>query len=638
MNTEDDADAVESDTADDEAEDSEDEDEDEVDGDECDEDELDSLLLDEDEGAPNLVPEGHPQRVIAGRIEILDKIGEGGMGTVWRGLHLKLERVVAVKILDETLQLRPDGRERFTREARALALLAHRNVVAIHDCDELPDGRLYLCMELLEGETLRDIIKRREPLDPLQVIDAGMQVCDAVQAAHDLGILHRDLTPSNIIRLGDAAKTIKVLDWGLCKLLDLFYVRAPQKYPAPPGARLVTPLGCRFGTPDYMAPEMILRDKPGPPSFCTDVYALAVVLYELLTGRLPFAPGDRKLPRPVRDFLPGFDYHDLETALRAALRYRPDERTPTMAELRDRLEMARECLLAQREHVAAAGKTPALDPVPARPEQVAAPVVTPAQVSTSAQQEDDDAAASMTSVEAVSTEVRPVDAPAVAANGAPTPCSAHPPELARVVPLQPRGRLARTLLTAVLGLAAGVGGTLGLRPAGDAAPATDQAALAAWLELELARVSAAEQRADRCEAEAARRTSAEVPTTPPTPLPTPLPTPSRPLLAPPEKPAARVLATTSRSARPDGPRSRAPSPKVPQSRELLASKVRACARKGGITGPIKVQVRRQGGELDTVKVLKYTKDHPSVACIDGAIRDAVLPAGDRPVETFTFPE
>ncbi|MBL9101549.1 MAG: protein kinase [Myxococcales bacterium] len=621
----DDADVIESDT-DDEAEDGEDE----AGEDDCDEDESDSLLLDEDEGAPNLVPEGHPRRVLAGRIEILEKIGEGGMGAVWRGLHLKLERIVAVKILDETLQLRPDGRERFIREARALALLAHRNVVAIHDCDELPDGRLYLCMELLAGETLRDIIKRREPVDPLEVIDAGMQVCEAVQAAHDLGILHRDLTPSNIIRLGDAAKTVKVLDWGLCKLLDLFYVRAPQKYGAPPGARLVTPPGCRFGTPDYMAPEMLRREEPDSPSFCTDVYALAVVLYELLTGRLPFVPGDRKLPRPIRDVLPRFDYHDLEAALRAALRYRPEERTQTMAEFREGLELARECLLAQREHVAAAGKIPALDPTPARPEQVAAAVVTPVQVSTPSQQEHTDAAATSMEVTA-----HPVDGPGVAANDVATPCSAPPPELARVVQLQPRSRFTRTLLAAVLGLAVGVGGTLGLWPDVDAAHATERTVLMARLELELARASAAERRVDRCEAEVlVRQTAAEVPTTPPTPPPTP---PS-PLLAP-EVPAARVLAATSRSARPDSPRPRAPSPKVPQAMEQLASKVRACARKGGITGgPIKVQVRRQGGEIDAVKVLKYTKDHPSFSCIDAAIRGADLPAADRPVETFTFPE
>jgi serine/threonine-protein kinase len=628
MNAErpDEADAIESDT-DDEVEDGEDE----VDEDDCDEVEVDSLLLDEDEGAPNLVPEGHPQRVLAGRIEILEKIGVGGMGTVWRGLHLKLERVVAVKILDESLQLRPDGRERFIREARALALLAHRNVVAIHDCDELPDGRLYLCMELLAGETLRDIIKRREPVAPLEVIDAGMQVCDAVQAAHDLGILHRDLTPSNIIRLGDAARTVKVLDWGLCKLLDLFYVRAPQVYGAPPGARLVTPPNCRFGTPDYMAPEMLRRDQPGSPSYCTDVYALAAVLYELLTGRLPFVPGDRKLPRPIREFLPGFDYHDLEAVLRAALRYRPDERTQTMAEFREGLELARECLLAQRERVAAAGKIPRLDPTPARPEDAAA-VVTPAQASTPPQQEH--AVAAVTTA-FMTAEARPVDGPGVAANDVATPCAAPPPKVARVIviPLRPRSRPARTLLAAVLGLAVGVGGTLGLRPDEDAAHATERTVPMARLELKLARASAAERRADHCEA-AARQRAAEDPGLPSTPPPTP---PS-PLLRP-EEPAARVLAATSRSARPDGPRSRAPSPKVPRAMELLASKVRACARKGGITGgPIKVQVRRQGGEIDAVKVLKYTKDHPSVACIDAAIRGADLPAGDRPVETLTFPE
>jgi serine/threonine-protein kinase len=628
MNTErpDDADAIESDT-DDEAEDGEDE----AGEDDCDEDESDSLLLDEDEGAPNLVPEGHPQRVLAGRIEILEKIGEGGMGAVWRGLHLKLERIVAVKILDETLQLRPDGRERFIREARALALLNHRNVVTIYDCDELTDGRLYLCMELLAGETLRDIIKRRRPLDPLEVLDVGLQVCDAVQVAHDLGILHRDLTPSNIIRLGDAARTVKVLDWGLCKLLDLFYVRAPQTYGAPPGARLVTPPNCRFGTPDYMAPEMLRRDQPDSPSFCTDVYALAVVLYELLTGRHPFVPGDRKLPRPIRDVLPGFDYHDLEGALRAALRYRPDERTPTMAEFREDLDRARECLLAQREHVAAAGKISALDPASARPEQVAAAVATPTQVSTPTQQEHADAAATTASTE-VKAVANPVDAHGVTANGVATPCAAPPPELARVIPLQQaRSRFTRTLLAAALGFAVGVGGTLGLRRSGEAAHATERTVLMARLELELARASAAERRADRCEAEVVRQNAADVPTTPPTPPPSPL-------LAP-EEPAARVLAATNRSARPDGQRSRVPSPKGPRAMEQLASKIRACARKGGITGgPIKVQVRRQGGEIDAVKVLKYTKDHPSFSCIDAAIRGADLPAGDRPVETFTFPE
>jgi len=574
---------------------------DEADELEDDDDEVDSLLLDEDEGAPNLVPEGHPQRVLAGRIEILDKIGEGGMGAVWRGLHLKLERVVAVKILDETLQLRPDGRERFIREARALALLSHRNVVTIYDCDELPDGKLYLCMELLAGETLRDIIKRRQPLDPLEVIDAGMQVCDAVQTAHDRGILHRDLTPSNIIRLHDDAKTIKVIDWGLCKYLDLFYVRSTQKYAAPPGSRLVTPLGCRFGTPEYMAPEMFLRENPGPPSFCTDVYALAVVLYELLTGRHPFAPGERKHPRPVRDFIPDFDYHDLEATLRAALRYRPEDRTPTISELRDGLDLARECLLAQREESRAA-TSPKVS-APAEREQVA--TGTPAR----AESEKAEAASEPTRARPPREQVTAVQTPT-------TP----------LVPSRPRGRLALVVLAAGLGLAAGIGGTLVMRPGEPVQPAATEGLVAARMELERARADAAELRADRCEAEAARQT----PRVDPGPS-SPTPAPSQPPSLPPDRPAARVLAA-SRGVGAVRPA----STKSPNAMARLAPEIRACAIKGGIPeGPITVQVRRQGGVIDSVKLLKFSKDHPAVPCIDRAIRKAA-PPGNRALEDFTL--
>ena len=607
---------TEADAAGDEAHGDADELDDDDDG--LDED-TDSLLLDEDEGAPNLVLEGHPQRVLAGRIEILDKIGEGGMGAVWRGLHLKLERIVAVKILDETLQLRPDGRERFIREARALALLSHRNVVTIYDCDELPDGKLYLCMELLAGETLRDIIKRRKPLDPLEVIDAGMQVCDAVQAAHERGILHRDLTPSNIIRLHDDAKTIKVIDWGLCKYLDLFYVRSTQKYAAPPGSRLVTPLGCRFGTPEYMAPEMILRENPGPPSFCTDVYALAVVLYELLTGRHPFAFGERKHPRPVRDFLPDFDYHDLEATLRAALRYSPEDRTQTMSELRDGLDLARECLLAQREEATTTTKSPKVS-ASAEREQVAEE--NPAQVPPPAECHKIEATpepahepSPREQVEAVHTGPAQPPAPEVP----PTPPA----------PARPRGRLGLVLLAAGLGLVAGIGGTLAVRPGEPVQPVPEQDLVVARIELERARADAAELRAGRCEAEAARQT----PRVEPAPL-SPSPAPSQPASLSPDRPAARVLAA-SRGAGAGRPA----STRAPNAMARLAPQVRACARKGGIPeGPITVQVRRQAGVIDSVKVLKFSKDHPSVPCIDKAIRKADLPPSNRVLEDLTFPK
>jgi len=325
----------------DEADGDEEDEEDEEDGDDDDPREV----FAEDSQAPNLVPEDKAHNVLAGRIELLEQIGQGGMGAVWRGYHLKLGRLVAVKILDEALQLRADGRERFIREAGALALLDHPGVVRVYDCDEI-GGRLFLCMELLEGETLLAVMERGR-FDALEVIDLGRQICDAMEAAHVRGILHRDLSPSNIMRSRDG-RSVKIIDWGLCKYLDLFYVRTPPRYAAPPGSRLVTPLGARFGTPEYMAPEMIVREDPGPPSFRTDVYALGVLLYELLTARHPFAPGERRTPRPVSDAVPGFEDVELEAALQEAVRFDPDARTQTMAAFRQALERARESLVARR--------------------------------------------------------------------------------------------------------------------------------------------------------------------------------------------------------------------------------------------------------------------------------------------------
>jgi predicted Ser/Thr protein kinase len=585
-------------------------------GDEGDDDDVDHFLLDEDSDAPNLVPEVQPRRLLAGRIEMLDKIGEGGMGTVWRGHHLNLDRAVAVKVLGETLQLRADGRERFIREAKALALLDHRNVVRIHDCDQTPDGKLFLCMELLEGETLRELIKRGVRPDPLEVIDVGLQVCEATRAAHERGILHRDLTPSNIIRLRDPARTIKVIDWGLCKYLDLFYVRSPPRYGEPPGSRMVTPYGCRFGTPDYMAPEMLRREGPGAPSFCTDVYALAVVLFELLTGRLPFVNGDHKKPRTIRSLLPAFEYLELETALRDALRFKPDERTQTMAELHEALDFARECLLAQRE-------PPAISS-PVTPLAAIEPAVLPAAPALPV--------ARFAEVAASTCEALPMGLAGVAANA----CEALPGP-APVAPTRPRGRLAGVALSLVLGVVLGVGGTLGAQRLGDArVPAADvpSPALAANLALESARASAAELRAGRCEAEAANISPA--PDMSPSPT-----TPSRPTAATSPEPQIRapVLATVDGSVPRSAmrPRPATIAQTFQQAMARIEPKIRDCARKAGLAeAPTTVQVRRKGGALDTVRVLKLTKEHPFSTCVDQTVRKATLPPGTSPIEAFTF--
>jgi len=595
----------------------------------------DHFLLDEDSDAPNLVPEEHPRRLLAGKIEMLDKVGEGGMGAVWRGHHLKLDRTVAVKVLDETLQLRTDGRERFIREGKALALLDHRNVVRIYDCDQLPDGKLFLCMEMLDGDTLRALINSGVRPDPLEVIDIGLQVCDAIAAAHKRGILHRDLTPSNIMRLPDSMRTIKVIDWGLCKYLDLFYMRTPQKYGAPPGSRLVTPVGCRFGTPEYMAPEMILRDNPGPPSFCTDVYALGVVLYELLTGRLPFAFGDRKQPRPIDTFLPGFAYHDLETALLGALLYDPEARTQTMAELREALDMARECLLAQRADSAPPrDDQPAVTPSPAipapavrvEPARPSEPVVSCARPEV-VQGADHGAKDQVSRVGAVA-NVGEIRAPSTAAVSTPR-----------------RRRLAVAALTLMVGAGAGAGGLIAVQRLGSSvdtrAVEASHRRIAATLALETARASAAELRADRCEADAVRRPivpDAVAPQPPPQPLDEKLEARPRPaVLAASAKP--RPLASTPARS-PSRPATSTTPPQAVTFEVAMARlepKIRGCARKTGAPEvPTTVQVRRKAGALDMVKVVKLSREHPFAVCVDKVVRQAPLPTSDGAVEDFTY--
>jgi len=309
----------------------------------------DDIFDDDDPDAPNLVPEVGPSpRVLSGGIELRELIGEGGMGQVFLGHHLKLGCDLAVKLLDPALHLRADSEERLLREGLVLASIQHENVVRVHHCDRAPDGRLFIVMELLRGENLRELRLRLGVMDALAVVKIGLQICRALEVAHAFGVIHRDLTPSNVMVLHEPEGLVKVIDFGVCRLQDTFHARHPQRFSDPPGSRLATPAGVQLGNPEYMAPELFVREPFVSPNARTDVFSVAVVLFELLTDEHPFRRGDRKQARRVRELMPEFEFGDLESALANALRSDPERRTPTMAEFRDDLELAHDCILAQR--------------------------------------------------------------------------------------------------------------------------------------------------------------------------------------------------------------------------------------------------------------------------------------------------
>jgi serine/threonine protein kinase len=196
-------------------------------------------------------------------------LGQGGMGIVYRAWHFRLDRAVALKMLLAGPYARPHERERFLREAQAVAALKHPNIVQVHDAGEV-DGLAYFTMELVEGGDLADRI-RGVPQPARKAADLVATLASAVHVAHEAGIVHRDLKPNNILLTKDG--TPKVTDFGLARRMetdgDLTHSGAPM------------------GTPSYMAPEQA-RGHRGAIGPATDVYALGTILYELLTGRPPF--------------------------------------------------------------------------------------------------------------------------------------------------------------------------------------------------------------------------------------------------------------------------------------------------------------------------------------------------------------
>jgi serine/threonine protein kinase len=286
-------------------------------------------------GAPRPEPAASPveprQQITIGRYRIKSRLGRGGMGMVYRGVDEALEREVAVKTLTGEGMLEEENRQRFQIEAKAAARLQHPNIVTVYELGE-DRGIPFIAMELLPGADLETLLRSGEPLSLQERIDIVVQVCRGLAFAHEHKIVHRDMKPSNIRLLDDG--TAKIMDFGIAKL----------------GSTNVTRTGMMVGTMNYMSPEQI---RGHPLDGRCDVFAVGVILYQLLTGRRPFVGqgGPDVLYRIVQDPTPpldvdfGPDTARLQHIVNRALEKEPKNRYGSAFELAEDLQQLQQSLL-----------------------------------------------------------------------------------------------------------------------------------------------------------------------------------------------------------------------------------------------------------------------------------------------------
>ena len=266
--------------------------------------------------------------VLAGRYRIIKKLGDGGMGAVYLGEHVKFGRKDAIKVLHPSLATDPEAIARFNRGARNVSAIRHPNICTIYDCSDTAEGFQFLAMEFVPGETLKDIMDRERVLPVERALNITRQIADALQAAHDAGIIHRDLKPANVMILPgrDGADEVRVVDFDIAKgSLD-------------EDNSEVTRIGYVVGTPEYMSPEQLTAERLDGR---TDLYSLGLILFRMLTGNFPFRAETREdlflgrltqTPRRLDEAVPGAHFApELQAILDRALQRSPTDRYPSAA-------------------------------------------------------------------------------------------------------------------------------------------------------------------------------------------------------------------------------------------------------------------------------------------------------------------
>jgi eukaryotic-like serine/threonine-protein kinase len=288
-------------------------------------------------------------RLLDRRFRVVSVLAQGAMGTVYQGVQLSVKRPVAIKVIRDDLGHDQATVQRFLREAHLLTRIAHPNIVDVFDCGETSDGLLYIVMELLRGQTLDVALADVGSFSVRRTCEVGLQLCDALVAAHAHGVVHRDLKPANICLLPDLGDWVKVLDFGLAKSFEPDrHAEGSGMYPLDSlaetidaeAAAEITLGGVLLGTPMYMAPEAIYGETIDPR---TDLYSLGCILHELLTGVPPFYGESTALviarqlddpPPPLPDEVPP----TLRQLITGLLAKEPDQRPANALTVRAVLE------------------------------------------------------------------------------------------------------------------------------------------------------------------------------------------------------------------------------------------------------------------------------------------------------------